>query len=120
MPLCTENDTNELFAAVTGYTVEYCDQVLSTTLDMNNHFYDFDKWIITRPDGTHVNKKSVRKEIEKVKIRGIEVKWSTKYENMWGDEVRKIEMIVLSATQEEITCFDREYLMCFFTALDWR
>lgn len=120
MPLCTLADTDLIFAAVKGYTVECCGEILSTTLDMNRRYYDFDIWIIKRPDGILVSKKPIRCEIEKVKIKDIEVNWCTKYENDWADEVQKIERLVLGTAEQEIPAFDKEYLMCFFIAIDWR
>lgn len=55
-----------------------------------------------------------------VKIKDIEANWSTKYENTWSTQVSIIENKVLNATTNSIPAFDREYIMKFFTALDWR
>lgn len=84
------------------------------------HFYDFDNWKITRPDGTSVSKKKIRHEIEQVKIKDIEANWSEKYENTWSTHVSIIEEKILNASVDSIPAFDREYIMKFFTALDWR
>ena len=87
---------------------------------MNRFFYDFDNWVITRKDGTSVSKKALKREIEKVKIKDIEANWSVKYENQWGSVVKDIEKNILSATTEFIPAFQKEYLMKFFVALNWR
>lgn len=120
MPLCTEADTDIIFAPVLLYTVEYEGNILQSSLDMNKYYYDFDNWIIKRADGSLVSKKSIKREIEKIKIKDVEANWSTKYENNWALEVTKIETAVLLAPNDSIPVFDQEYLMKFFTALDWR
>ena len=56
-PLCTQADTDLIFDCLKPYNVEYEGKAITNTLDMNRLFYDFDKWIITRPDGSPVSKK---------------------------------------------------------------
>lgn len=120
MPLCTQSDADIIFAPVLPYTVEYESNILQSSLDMNKFYYDFDNWIIKRLDGSLVSKKNIKREIEKIKIKDIEANWSTKYENNWAIEVAKIEANLLIAPNGSIPEFDKEYLMKFFTALDWR
>lgn len=120
MPICTQADTDLIFAAVSPFTVTYEGKVIHDTLELNKLFYDFDKWEITRADGTPVRKKQIRHEIEQVKIKDIEANWSIKYENDWSAQVTVIEDKILNATNDSIPAFDREYIMKFFTALDWR
>lgn len=120
MPLCTEIDANIIFEPVLSYIVEYEGNILQSSLDMNKYYYDFESWIIKRVDGSPVSKKSIKREIEKKKIKDIETNWSTKYENNWASEVAKIEAAVLHAPDGSNSMFDQEYLMKFFTALDWR
>lgn len=120
MPLCTKADTDLIFASLKPYRVEYNGQIINDTLEMNHIFYDFDNWVVTRADGSVVSKKSIRREIEKVKIKDIEANWSEKYENGWFSQVTTIENRILSAPAESVVAFDREYIMKFFTALDWR
>lgn len=120
MPLCTESDADKIFAPTLSYTVEYKGEILKSSLDMNRYYYDFDNWIIKRVDGTLVSKKSIKREIEKIKIKDIEFNWSVKYENEWASKVAKIEANVLLASDGSIAAFDQEYLMNFFTVLDWR
>lgn len=95
MPLCTEDDAKIIFSSVLGYTVECNGEYLAGPLALNKHFFEFDKWIITRPDGTAVSKKHIKQTINQVKIKDIEANWSTKYENNWNQEVKKIESAVL-------------------------
>ena len=120
MPICTQSDTDLIFASLSPYKVILDGKQLSNTLDMNKHFAEFDKWTIIRQDGTKVSKKPILREIEKVKIRDIEQNWSDKYENNWSEEVSRIENNILNFSADRINEFDKEYIMKFFVALDWR
>lgn len=120
MLICTEQDAEKIFSEALKYKVSLNDSVLSSPLDLNNHFLDFDKWIISRADGSVVRKKRIKREIQKVKIRDIEINWNGKYETKWGNVVKKIESNVVGAQNGQIEAFDKEFLMKFFTALDWR
>lgn len=120
MPFCTKSDTDILFSGLSDYNVEINGVLVSDTMDMNKHFFDFDNWIVTRKDGTLVSKKSLKRELEKIKIKDIEVNWCVKYENHWGTFVNEIEKKILNAQAEYISSFNKDYLMKFFVALDWR
>ena len=120
MPICTESDAETIFQPVKDYIVEYKGEQLQTPLQLNHNFSNFSEWTIKRHDGTIVSKNRIKREIDKIKVKDIEVNWSSKYENLWKDEVKKIETAVLSAPNGNIPAFDKEYLMRFYTALDWR
>lgn len=120
MPICTQSDTDKIFACLQPYCVEYEGSKISDTLQMNKVYFDFDNWVITRPDGSLVGKKQIRSEIGKVKIKDIEANWAEKYENKWAAEVAKIEDCILNCPTDHVAEFDREYLMRFLVALDWR
>lgn len=120
MPLCTQADIDRIYAILSDYNVEIDGVIITDSMELNRHFYDFDRWIITRNDGTLVSKKSIKREIEKVKIRDIEINWSIKYENQWDSMVKVIEKNVLHTTSECIPAFQKDYLMKFFVALNWR
>ncbi|MDR0890417.1 MAG: DUF4238 domain-containing protein [Oscillospiraceae bacterium] len=120
MPICEQCDTDLFFEPLAGYTVEYEGSILRTTMEMREKYSDFKNWKITRPDGTIVGKKPLRDKIEKVNIPEIELKWSTKYENLWKTEVKKIEQAILQSRTFSIPAFDRDFLMRFYVALDWR
>lgn len=120
MPICTQADTDKIFACLQQYCVEHEGSKISDTLQMNKVYFDFDNWVITRADGSLVGKKQIRSEIGKVKIKDIEANWAEKYENKWASEVAKIENCILNCPNDHIAEFDREYLMKFFIALDWR
>lgn len=120
MPLCKQSDTDLFFAPLANYTVEYAGSILQTTMEMNKKYFDFDNWTITRADGTPVSKKKIHHEIEQIKLRDIESNWSIKYENPWKSEVEVIEKAILQCATDSIPAFDLDFLMRFFTALDWR
>lgn len=120
MPLCNQDDTDRIYAILSDYNVEIDGVIITDSMEINRHYYDFDSWVITRNDGTLVSKKSIKREIEKVKIRDIEINWSIKYENQWDSAVKEIENNVLHTTSECIPAFQKDFLMKFFVALNWR
>jgi len=107
MPLCTQTDTDAIFASVLAFKVELDGIVLSDSLALNSKYYDFDRWCITRSDGTPVSKKRLKHEIEQVKIKDIEENWSKKYENDWGEEVKRIAQAVCTSAISEIPEFQK-------------
>ena len=120
MPFCTQADTDKIFSVLSDYNVEVNGVLIKDTLEMNKQFFDFDNWIITRKDGTLVSKKSLKSEIKRIKIKDIEANWSAKYENYWGAAVKEIENIVLTTNEKYVSAFNKDYLMKFFVALNWR
>lgn len=120
MPFCTQSDTDKIFAVLSNYHVKINGISVTDTLEMNRNYYDFENWIITRNDGTLVSKKSIKSEIDKIKIKDIEENWSTKYENQWGNLVTEIENKILNTSNTYIPSFNKDYLMKFFVALNWR
>lgn len=120
MPLCTQADTDRFFSVLSDYYVVVDGVKITDSMEMNRLFNNFDNWVITRKNGTLVSKKTLKREIEKVKIKDIETKWSVKYENQWDSVVKDIEKNVLSAMTESIPAFHKDYLMKFFVALNWR
>ena len=87
MPIVTKSDADTIFACLADFEVHYGDAVISDNLELNRIYYDFENWTIYRKDGSIVSKKKLKSEIDKVKIRDIEVLWSTKYEDTW-DSIR--------------------------------
>lgn len=120
MPICTQNDTDMIFASVSPYIVSYDGRTIRDSYELNKIYWDFENWHITRPDGSPVSKKQIKNEIEKVKIKDIELNWSIKYENYWKSQIAIIEDKVLNTTDNSVTAFNKEYIMKFFIALDWR
>ena len=54
------------------------------------------------------------------KIRDIETTWSTKYENRWPSIREEIENKVLFVKNGEVPEFHKDFLMRFYTSMDWR
>lgn len=69
MPICTQSDTDIIFSVLTDYNVIIDGQIVTDTRKMNESFYDFDNWIITRKNGTLARKKPLKDEIQKSKSR---------------------------------------------------
>lgn len=63
MPICTQADAEQIFAVLKPYHVEYNSKPITSSLEMNSLFYDFEKWTITRSDGSYVSKKCLLSEI---------------------------------------------------------
>lgn len=120
MPICTKSDTDTIFSILSDYNVELNGKIINNSMDLNRYYYDFDNWIIKRKDGSLVGKKYIKREIEKTKIKDIESNWGNKYENYWNSAVEEIEAKILNEKAECIPSFNKEYLMKFFVAINWR
>lgn len=121
MPLCTEEDAKTIFASLKDFDVLYEGAVVAEPLKLNDIYYDFDNWqIIRRGDGTAVSKKKIKDAIDQVKIRDIESAWSAQYENKWPEVRKEIEGNVLKAKGGDIPEFQKNFLMRFYTSMDWR
>ena len=120
MPIVTETDAQKIFASLNDFEVRYSGQIITDALELNRLYYDFANWEIFRSDGSPVSKKRIKAQIEDVKIRDIESLWSSKYEDAWGQIRDELITKVTSAATVCIPAFQKEYLMKFYTALDWR
>ena len=120
MPIVTEADAQKIFASLNDFEVHYNGRVIADVLELNKIYHDFWNWKIYRKDGSTVSKKRVKDQIDKVKIRDIESLWSTKYEDGWGRIKDELIKRITSAKSDFIPEFEKDYLMKFYTALDWR
>ena len=120
MVICTKDDADKIFSPLTDYTVVIDGRIVTDTLEMNREYYNFDNWIIKRKDGSLVSKKTIKHEIEKIKVKDIESNWSTKYENKWNAVVADLESVILKSKAKNTPAIHKEYLMKSFIALDWR
>ena len=75
MPFCTKEDASKFFSVLSGYLVKINGEEINNPILMNKNYYDFDNWIIYRKDGSLANKKALKNQIEKVKIKDIEINW---------------------------------------------
>lgn len=119
MPICTEEDAKTIFASLEGLNVSYRGMPLEKPLELNQYYYAFDEWKITRTDGSPVSKKKLKNDIEQIKIQDIEEQWSRKYESRWP-KVRDCLARELQAETQLISGIDFDYLMEMLTAMDWR
>lgn len=120
MPIVMRADAQKIFASLNDFEVRYNGQIITDPLKLNELYHDFSNWEIFRADGTPVSKKSIKAQIKDVKIRDIESLWASKYEDAWGQIRDELISKVTSATAVCIPAFQKEYLMKFYTALDWR
>lgn len=120
MPIVTKKDADTIFACLADLEVHYRDEIISDSLKLNSIYYDFENWKIYRKDGSVVSKKKLKSEIDEVKIRDIETLWSLKYEDTWGMIRSKLESLIMMASNDGIPNTYKDYLMKFYTALDWR
>lgn len=120
MPIVTIEDADKIFSCLKGLEVHYRDRVISDNLELNKIYYDFKNWKVYRKDGSIVSKKKLKSEIDKVKIQDIERLWSSEYENKWRNVLLDLERIIMNSSDEVIPATNKEYLMKFYTALDWR
>lgn len=42
MPICAQSDTDRFFSVLSDYCVEIDGNIITDTMEMNRHFYDFD------------------------------------------------------------------------------
>ena len=120
MPIVTKEDADIIFEPLKNYIVIYNEREISDPLEYNKLYYDFDNWIITRKDGSVVSKKSIKAEIDKIKIKNIETLWASKYESFWPIVREELSEKIINASNNYITEIHLDYLMRFYTALDWR
>lgn len=120
MPICTQADTDIIFAPLKDKCVKINGVVITDTLEMNNRFGSFEDWEITNSDGLLANKNDLKNKIEINRILEIENKWQSEYENKW-DKVRNIIVQnVLDTHLNSVPSLYKEYLCRMFAAMDWR
>ena len=116
----TKEDADVIFACLKDLEVYYNKALVVNNIELNRIYYDFDNWTIQRKDGSVVSKKKLKAEIEKVKIRDIEELWSSKYEDAWRTVRSELENSIFNSMDGVIPNANKEFLMKFYTALDWR
>ena len=124
MPICTQDDTDCLFASLSGLNVIYNGEIITNTQRMGEVFYDFSNWSITQQDGSPVPKSkrnSIFDTIQQCKINEIEDLWSTKYESKWQAKRELIEQRLKGISSScTIDAFQKGFLTKFLVSLDWR
>ena len=64
MPICTEDDVKEIYAILKDYNVEYQGKVITDLMQINQIYYDFENWNITRKsDGTIASKNPLNQRL---------------------------------------------------------
>ena len=120
MPFCSKADAEQFFKPLEGLAVKINGQVIVDSKEMHKNYSDFNNWEITRQDGTLVSKRQLKAKIDQIRLRDIEDLWSSKYENRWRAIRDTLESQILGSQTNFIPELDKDFLMRFFTALDWR
>lgn len=120
MPIITKEDSEVIFECLSDLNVYYKGDIITDSLKLNEIYCDFDNWKVYRKDGKVVSKKKLKSKIDSVKIRDIEENWSLKYENDWKCIRDELENLIFESDGGKIRGAHKEYLMKFYTALDWR
>ncbi|MCU5380264.1 DUF4238 domain-containing protein [Bacillus cereus] len=120
----TEEDCDEFFKPLENYTVKIDGKVLDSTVDMNNLFYKFDAWSISKENGEVVNEteqKILKKEILSIHVRDIELGWDRKYENYWNSTNQLISYEIFSNIPAQlVVAAKKEDLIKFMVSMEWR
>ena len=69
MIICKKDDTNKIFSQLADCSVEIDGKIVTDTMEMNEKYSKFDKWIIKQNGGLPVNKKKSREKLKKLKLR---------------------------------------------------
>lgn len=114
----SNDDLEEIFAPLKELNVSLEDKKLSKLAEFRDNFIDFDKWIITRSDGTNVRKPKIYNDITEKKIKRLEYGWDI-IENNWGTTRRKIINLV-NANATLLDKSTKEEIIMFIVAQEWR
>ncbi|WP_066229031.1 DUF4238 domain-containing protein [Metabacillus fastidiosus] len=123
-PISTEDDCKKFFHPLNGYIVKIDGKVVNNVLDMNNQFYEFDKWTIIDNKGSIVSKSgkdALKKAILSIHVKDIEVDWARKYENDWNSINAAISNeVFVHPNSQSIAAIKRDELIKFMVSLEWR
>ena len=123
MAICTEDDAREIFSSAENHIIEYDGKVVDDPVVLNKLFHDFDNWSIRKADGSPIGNRErniLQTKIKNAKIHEIEDSWSEKYESNWNYAVKQIQEQIICAPDGPIPSFNKQFLLEFFTMMDWR
>lgn len=93
----TEKEICEIFKVLDEYKIKYVDENyekdLTTHDEYSTYYYDFEKWVIRREDGSIVSKKGIKDSIDKTRITTLEEQWKC-IENNWSSLRENIEYCI--------------------------
>ncbi len=115
-----KSDTDKIFEVTKDYNIKYDGKVITDTLELNNIYGLFDDWEVSYLNGNPASKKKLKHAIDTATIKEIETLWSKVYENGWNELYKKINSQILGSHKRKVQEFDKEYLMEFSVALNWR
>jgi len=120
----SERDCNQYFEPLKDYTVEFKQKLLDAPLKLNQYYRDFDEWVIYDSNSNIVSEDKrieLKKSIDDIHIRDIEVGWARLYEDKWPS-LRDDILNSISSNQgaSKIPSIRREELVNFMVSMEWR
>lgn len=92
MPCCKEEELRNIFIGFDQYEVLYNGKKLDAYEELNQYYYDIEKWTIkSKVDGKLISSKQIKAEVDRNKVVDIEDNWDIKYEDKWKGKLRIIE-----------------------------
>lgn len=119
-------DCDKYFAPLKlhGYTVKIDGKEIIDSIELNNIFYEYDKWEIYDVHENLISiddKESLKDEIKSVHIRDLEEAWNQNFENSWpfvrNDILTEINK---NSGADKIQSIRREDLVGFMVSIKWR
>lgn len=104
----------EIFGDLNTYIIEFEGRQLTTIDDFVKKYYSFDKWHIRNKDGSDIDVKGIKENIEKKRILGIEKAWH-KIESEWK-QVRNEIIKAMEDTSNYLSYDVLVKLVSFITA----
>ena len=118
--------SDRMFSCVKNYSVEYNNEILESSSDLNICFPSFRDWVIRSSDNQTVDiskKIAIYKEIVSHFDDSIENDWNYKYENWWPQKLSRILTNLNShKTNKKVPVenSDIDFLFRCFVMYDWR
>lgn len=118
-PLATEADTNILFEEMKGLQAFYREDVLSSTLAMNQEFEFFEDWVLQRRDGSSAKKKPVKHVISQARIDTEEESWEEELEKQWTCGMEKLRSMLEGGEEKPLSQEDLAFFLGLSWVMDW-
>lgn len=119
-------DCDKYFAPLKshGYTVKLDGKEITDSIELNEIFYEYDKWQIYDVHDNLISKddkESLKDEIKSIHVRDLEEAWNQLYENNWPSVRNDILTEVnKNIGADKIQSIRREDLVGFMVSIKWR
>ncbi|MFJ7839907.1 DUF4238 domain-containing protein [Lysinibacillus sphaericus] len=119
----TEQDCLTFFKPLNGYDIIHTGIHLTSALDLNNYFIDYEYWDIYK-NGVKISsqeKQDLKEAILNIHVRDIEAGWDRQYENNWNSITEGIlDNLKKYPNQDVIPAVKRDELIKFMVSIEWR